>query len=135
MSEPVMRAQRYDLPVATLVISPAAGGSGPGRARADELRLLGFPAWVAANDADLTWLMEQARVRPEYSLVDLTSWAADRTMRALIAVAALARRASLPLVLVGAAEHEVPVFQGVVACLPGGADVATIVGAMRRAAA
>ncbi|HUQ07541.1 MAG TPA: hypothetical protein VM261_33840 [Kofleriaceae bacterium] len=128
-----MRAQRYDLPVATLVISPVAGGTA--RGRADELRLLGYPAWVAANDADLTWLMEQARVRPEYSLVDLSSWAADRTLGALARVAALARRASLPLVLVGAAAHEVPVFQGVVASLPGGADVRTIVGAMRKAAA
>ncbi len=126
-----MHAERYVLPVATLVISPVAGDAG----RATQLRLMGFPAWVAASDADLTWLMQHARVRPEYSLVDLSSWPADRTLGALVMVAALARRASLPLVLVGASEHEVPVFPGVVASLPGGADVKTIVGAMRKAAA
>ena len=61
MSEPVMRATTYDLPVATLVISPVSGDAG----RANELRLNGYPAWVAACDADLTWLYEHARVRPE----------------------------------------------------------------------
>lgn len=126
-----MRAPIYDLPVATLVLAPVAGQA----ARANELRLHGHPAWVAANDADLTWLYEHAHARPEYSLVDLSSWDADRPLAALVAVAALARRASLPLVLVGAEAYEVPVFDGVVACLPRGSGVRDIVGAMRRVAA
>lgn len=131
MSEPVMRASTYDLPVATLVISAVAGDPG----RANELRLNGYPAWVAASDADLTWLYEHAHVRPEYSLVDLSGWVADRPLSVLIAVAALARRASLPIVLVGAQAHEVPVFGLVIASLPRGSGVREIVGAMRRAAA
>lgn len=130
-SEPVMRAPTYDLPVATLVISPVAGAA----ARANELRLHGFPAWVAASVADLTWLYEHARVRPEYSLVDLSSWVPDRPLELLVAAAALARYASLPIVLVGAEEHEVAVFGTVVACLPSGSGVREIVSAMRRAAA
>lgn len=126
-----MRAPTYDLPVATLVISAVAGDAG----RANELRLNGYPAWVAASDADLTWLFEHARVRPEYSLVDLSSWVADRPLSVLVAVAALARRASLPIVLVGAQDHEVSVFGLVIASLPRGSGVKEIVSAMRRVAA
>jgi hypothetical protein len=130
-SVPVTRAPTHDLPVATLVLSPVAGDAGP----ANELRLHGYPAWVAANEDDLTWLLEQARVRPEYSLVDLSSSVADRPLRVLVMLAALARRACLPVVLVGAEEHEVPVFHGVVASLPRGSGVGEIVGAMRKAVA
>lgn len=126
-----MRAPTYDLPVATLVILPVAGKAG----RANELRLHGHPAWVAASDADLTWLFDHAHVRPAYALVDLSTWMTDRPLARLVAAAALARRASLPLVLVGARAHEVPVFEGVVANLPSGSGVREIVGAMRRATA
>jgi hypothetical protein len=132
-SEPVMRATTYDLPVATLVLSPVPGEQG----RANQLRLHGYPAWVANSDDDLTWLFEHARVRPEYSLVDLADWDADRPRVLVMAMAALARRASLPVVggggaapPGGAAEHEVSVFHGVIASLPMGCDVRAIVSAV-----
>lgn len=130
--EPPMReSSSYQPPVATLVIAQYAGTP----VRANELRLHGYPAWVATCEADLVWLFEHAHVRPEYSLVDLSAWAPDRPLAILMTAARLARRAGLPLVLIGAASHEVPVFQGVVASLPASSDVRTIVGAMRRAAA
>jgi hypothetical protein len=126
-----MRSSTYDARVATLVIAQSVGTP----LRANELRLHGYPAWVAANEEDLRWLLEQANVRPEYTLVDLASWSPDRSLAALLAAARLARRAGLPLVLIGADEHEVPVFQGVVASLPATSDIRAILGAMRRAAA
>lgn len=126
-----MRSLSYEAPVATLVIVQRAGTP----LRANELRLHGYPAWVAATEDDLRWLLEHAHVRPEYTLVDLSSWSPDRSLAALVAAARLARRAGLPLVLIGADEHEVPVFQGVVASLPARSDIRAILGAMRRAAA
>ena len=57
-----MRSSSYVAPVATLVIAQSAGTP----LRANELRLHGYPAWVAASEDDLRWLLEQANVRPDY---------------------------------------------------------------------
>ncbi|KAB2885031.1 MAG: hypothetical protein F9K40_22420 [Kofleriaceae bacterium] len=107
------------------------------QARAHGLRLRGFAAFVAQDEAELTWLLSVARVRPDYAVVDLSTTAdpvSDRVTR-LVAMARLATLASLPVVLVGAGDDEARFFRRVLARFPRDPGDAAILSVLAKSAA
>ena len=112
---------------AVLVIAEPVAG----QRRAHELRMRGYPTWVVSRHADLRWLVEQARISAAFAVIDVSlsrssdraSWLAD--------MVALAGAAGLPCLLVGAEDHEQPLFPNVTGSLPPHAAVDWIVDALR----
>lgn len=88
--------------------------------RAHQLRLRGFCTFVAQDEAELSWLLGVAQVRPNYAVVDLTppSGVANNRVVQLVGMARLAAVAGLPVVLVGAEEDDARFFHRVLALFP-----------------
>jgi hypothetical protein len=91
--------------------------------RAHQLRLRGFAAFVAQDEAELSWLLGVAQIRPTYAVVDLsapavTTGPASSRIVLLVGMARLAAIAGLPVVLVGAQEDDARFFHRVLALFP-----------------
>lgn len=96
------------------------GDARAAQARADGLRLRGFASFVAQNDAELTWLMSIAKVRPNHAVVDLDLPMASARERVehLLAMARMVAVARIPVVLVGADDADARFFHHVLAQFP-----------------
>lgn len=88
--------------------------------RAHELRLRGFATFVAQDEAELSWLLAVAQIRPTYAVVDLASPPGRSSSRVLLLVgmARLAAIAGVPVILVGAEADDARFFQRVLALFP-----------------
>ena len=103
-------------PIAVLVL----GDTRTAQARAHQLRLRGFAAFVAQDEAELSWLLSVARIKPNYAVVDLSTTAesvSDRVAQ-LVAMARLVSLAQIPVVLVGAGDDDARFFHRVLALFP-----------------
>jgi hypothetical protein len=101
--------------------------------QADQLRAIAIPAWTAGTDFEVHWLLQRASVKASVALVDLRGAESDRSDD-VERLAALAREAMLPVVVVGAINEEILLFHDVVARLPRTAtdeDVATAIDSLK----
>ena len=106
-----MRSSAGHTTIVVLGMAPAAPR------RAHQLRLRGYATWVATSEDELRWLLEVARVRPDYSVVDLDVSSGDRAAR-MVSLAKLASMAGLPVVLIGSEKDDEQFFSRVFAMLP-----------------
>lgn len=107
------------------------GEPGAAHRRADELRMNGFAAWVASDERDLRWLLDEAMVRPSVALVALGAPRDDRA-ELIGGVSSLMATARLPAVVLGEVGEELADLHGAFARLPADADVYRIVRIMAR---
>ena len=99
--------------------------------RLNELRLRGFPTWLATTEAELTWLVEKATARPSHAVVDLAPESSERAW-VIGSRAAVATLAHLPTVLIGAQADEARHFEKVIASFPTEPTPEEIIAALRR---
>ncbi|MBZ0238452.1 MAG: hypothetical protein K8M05_39430 [Deltaproteobacteria bacterium] len=100
--------------------------------RLNELRLRGFPAWLATTESELTWLLDKAAAKPSHAVVDLSTGSEERAwvLSSRVAVATLAQ---LPTVLVGAQADEARHFSRVIATFAAAPDTDELLAALRAA--
>lgn len=111
-----MPSQATSRPISVLVL----GDVTVAQSRAHELRLRGFATFIAQDEAELSWLLGVAQIRPNYAVVDLSQPVGPGSSRVLLLVgmARLAAIAGLPVVLVGAEEDDARFFRRVLALFP-----------------
>ncbi len=128
-----MRSHTASHSIAVLVL----GDVTVAQRRAHELRLRGFATFIAQDEAELSWLLGVAQIRPTYAVVDLSSPAGPGTTRVLqlVGMARLAAIAGVPVILVGAEEDDARFFRRVVALFPGDPGNTAILSALPKTAA
>ena len=112
-------------PTSILVLGEAQAA----QARATDLRLHGYGAWVATTEPELRWLSDQAWIRPSLAVVEVPAGPDNRGVR-VRHLATLAMRSGLPTVVIGARDDELDLFPQVLASYPHQVDSVTVVEAL-----
>lgn len=99
--------------------------------RLNELRMRGFPTWLATTEAELVWLIEKAAAHPSHAVVELAP-ESDSREAILGSRAAVAILADLPTVLIGAHPDETRYFPHLIATFPADPSCDEIIAALRR---